>query len=649
MRWVGLSLLGVALSWAQEERLIRGLFTPSRPTVVRIEELLQIEGQVYDSLSQEPLIGAVVQAIGTEKGTLTQLDGRFTLTLSQAESQKVSALRISYLGYGERIVAIPELEKNPRIYLVPTGVLLREVQILASTATAFLTPLNFSRLTTKQISELRGSQEITEAMRFAPSVYASREGGGWGDSRINLRGFEQENIAVQINGIPVNDMENARIYWSNWVGLLEVTDEVQIQKGLGNARIVLPSVGGTLNLRTLSPQTERRFTLTTEASNIYSSRLSFVYHSGLSQKGWALTLAGNRTVGPGYIPGTDLSAWGYYLALSKEVGTRHRLLLTALGAPQWHYQRFTYLTARDVDTLYRGPFHNYDYGYLDGQRYGNFRNFYHKPLISLSHFWTISPRVNLLSSAYMSFGRGGGSGILAVRSEWNPRASTTRLPLRYDGLIDWEAVRTNNRARRDTFIRANGDTLIGYAANLIHRNSVNSHNWYGLVSALQWTLGPLEINTGIDLRYYVGYHYREVTNLFGADFWIDTFNVREGEPLRVVRSDTTYVLRNARLTRIGDRVNYDYDSYITWVGGFVEARYNKGPLTASLIFAGANTSYQRQENFRYRPENQPLRSPAVNIFSYTAKGGLGVRLTDESLLYLSGGYFTRPPSSSLCL
>ncbi|RMF53867.1 MAG: carboxypeptidase-like regulatory domain-containing protein, partial [Bacteroidetes bacterium] len=151
MRWVGLSLLGVALSWAQEERLIRGLFTPSRPTVVRIEELLQIEGQVYDSLSQEPLIGAVVQAIGTEKGTLTQLDGRFTLTLSQAESQKVSALRISYLGYGERIVAIPELEKNPRIYLVPTGVLLREVQILASTATAFLTPLNFSRLTTKQI------------------------------------------------------------------------------------------------------------------------------------------------------------------------------------------------------------------------------------------------------------------------------------------------------------------------------------------------------------------------------------------------------------------------------------------------------------------------------------------------------------------
>lgn len=643
MRWLGILLVG-GLLWAQEERLIRGVFTtPQRPALTQTERGTLVQGQVWDSLTREPLAGAIVQVLGTDKGTITELDGQFRLQLTPEEVQKAPRIRIAYLGYEEKTLSLSELEKAPQIALVPSGVFLKEVQILASTATALLTPLNFSRLTSKQVMEMRGSQEITEAMRFAPSVYASREGGGWGDSRINLRGFEQENIAVQINGIPVNDMENARIYWSNWVGLLEVTDEVQIQKGLGNARIVLPSIGGTLNLRTFPPQSERRFVLTSEASNVYSSRLSLVYHSGLLPKGWALTLAGNRTVGPGYIPGTDLSAWGYYLALSKTIGTQHRLLLTALGAPQWHYQRFTYLTQRDVDTLTRSPFHNYDYGYLDGQRYGNFRNFYHKPLISLSHFWTISPRVNLLSSVYVSFGRGGGSGILNIRSEWNPRASTTRLPLRYDGLIDWEAVRANNRAKRDTFIRATGDTVIGYAANLIHRNSVNSHNWYGLVSALQWTLGPLELNTGVDLRYYVGYHYREVTNLFGADFWVDTFDLRRGEPLRVVRSDTTYVLRSARLTRLGDRVNYDYDSYITWIGGFAEARYSRGPFTASLVLAAANTGYQRQENFRYRPEDRSLRSPTINILSYTAKGGLGLRLTDQSLLYVSGGYFTRPP------
>jgi outer membrane receptor for ferrienterochelin and colicin len=73
---------------------------------------------------------------------------------------------------------------------------------------------------------VRGSQDVTEAFRLPPSTYASREGGGWGDSRINLRGFAQENIAVLINGIPVNDMENSRVYWSNWVGILDVADEI---------------------------------------------------------------------------------------------------------------------------------------------------------------------------------------------------------------------------------------------------------------------------------------------------------------------------------------------------------------------------------------------------------------------------------------
>ncbi|MCS7296825.1 MAG: TonB-dependent receptor [Bacteroidia bacterium] len=637
----------LAVSWwafAQEERLTRSLISAERrPTLIRKEETVLIQGRVRDKETGEPLIGAVVRLQNSEKGSLTQLDGSFSLSLRPEEASPDAILSITYIGYEEKSLSLKELEAGGEVQLMPLGVSVKEILILSSVANSLLTPLNFTRLESKQILELRGSQELTESMRFSPSVYASREGGGWGDSRINIRGFEQENIAVQINGIPVNDMENSRVYWSNWLGLSEVLEEVQVQKGLGNARIVLPSIGGTLNLRTIPPQADRRFILTSEASNVYTSRLGLIYHSGMSSTGWAVTLAGNRAVGPGYIPGTDFSSWTYYLAISKQVGERHRFLLQGFGAPQWHYQRFRYLTWRDIDTLYRSPFHNYDYGYLDGQRYSNLRNFYHKPLVSLSHFWTLSDKVNLLSAAYASFGRGGGSGILNIRREWDSRQSTYSLPFRPDGLIDWEKVRQDNRSRPDTFIRANGDTLIGYAANLIHRNSINSHNWYGLVSALNLNIGRLEINSGIDLRYYVAYHYREITNLFGADFWIDTFDVRRGESMKVIIRDTARTLRHARITRVGDRVNYDYDSFIGWVGGFSEIKYQGGPLAATLVLAAANTTYQRRENFRYRPEERALLSPTIGIFSYTAKGGVGLRLLENSLLYVSGGYFTRPP------
>ncbi len=634
----------LSLLWSQEESRKRAFIARTLPpSVTRQENQIVLQGIIQDAETKEPLPGASIRLPKSGQGTVSRLDGSFSLSLPAETASADEFVLISYVGYQEKEIPIAELEKSSALIELRPGTLtLKEIQIISSTANTLITPVNFTRLESKTILEVRGSQDVTEAFRLSPSTYASREGGGWGDSRINLRGFEQENIAVLINGIPVNDMENSRVYWSNWVGVLEVVDEIQVQKGVGNARIVLPTIGGTLNLRTLAPQSQRQFRFTSEVSNVYTLRTGFVLHTGLSPKGWSVSLSGGRAAGPGYIRGTDFEAWNYYLAISKDLG-RHRLMFQALGAPQWHYQRFAYLRKRDIDTLYRDIHHNYDYGYLDGQIYSNSRNYYHKPLLSLSHYWQISEKVRLLSSGYASFGRGGGSGILNVRREWDRTQSPYRLPLRFDGLIDWERVRLDNRVKRDTLIRASGDTLVGYAANLIHRNSVNSHNWYGLISNVNITTGPFEINAGVDARYYIAYHYREIKDLLGADFWIDTFDVRNGETMTILVNGQPRTIRNARLTRLGDRVNYDYDSYITYLGGFSEIKYDRGPLTAVLVLAGTQNRFQRQENFRYRPEDRALRSPTISIFSYVAKVGVGLRITEKALLFANGGYFTRPP------
>ena len=41
-----------------------------------------------------------------------------------------------------------------------------------------------------------------------------------------------------IDGIPVNDMENGWVYWSNWFGLDAVTSNVQVQRGLEPLRLL---------------------------------------------------------------------------------------------------------------------------------------------------------------------------------------------------------------------------------------------------------------------------------------------------------------------------------------------------------------------------------------------------------------------------
>ena len=110
------------------------------------------------------------------------------------------------------------------------------------------TPVAVSTLTTSEIEERIGNLELPELLNSTPGVFATGGGGAFGDSRITLRGFQQENIAVLINGMPVNDMENGRVYWSNWAGLTDVVSAMQVQRGLGSSPLPISSVGGTITV-----------------------------------------------------------------------------------------------------------------------------------------------------------------------------------------------------------------------------------------------------------------------------------------------------------------------------------------------------------------------------------------------------------------
>ncbi len=60
-----------------------------------------------------------------------------------------------------------------------------------------------------------------------------------------------------INGVPVNDMENGRVYWSNWAGLSDVTSAMQVQRGLGASKVAVPSIGGTINILSKSSDVQK--------------------------------------------------------------------------------------------------------------------------------------------------------------------------------------------------------------------------------------------------------------------------------------------------------------------------------------------------------------------------------------------------------
>lgn len=69
-----------------------------------------IKGQIVDAKSNEPLIGVNITVEGTSNGTISDIDGRFTLSVAAN-----AVLKISYIGYQEKKIKVDDLKKEPII------------------------------------------------------------------------------------------------------------------------------------------------------------------------------------------------------------------------------------------------------------------------------------------------------------------------------------------------------------------------------------------------------------------------------------------------------------------------------------------------------------------------------------------------------
>ena len=216
-----------------------------------------VTGTVMDSDQKDALIGATVYLKGTNYGTATDFNGAFEMSDVDAGDY---TLVISYTGYAEMTKAITVTSGTNDLgsfMLTGNSIGIDEVSVIASIAIDRKTPVAVSTIKGTEIEAKLGSQEYPEILRSTPSIYVTKSGGGFGDARINVRGFNQSNTAVMINGIPVNDMENGWVYWSNWAGLSDVTSNLQVQRGLGASKLAVPSVGGSINIITNAADFEK--------------------------------------------------------------------------------------------------------------------------------------------------------------------------------------------------------------------------------------------------------------------------------------------------------------------------------------------------------------------------------------------------------
>jgi len=625
-----------------------------------------VSGIVSDDLG-EPLLGVnVIYEPG--KGGVTNFNGEYQLKLKPGEYD----LEVSYVGFESQKKHVRVADKNLFVNFKLIPITLSEVEVVGDVAKTRETPIAFSNVSPVQMEEQLAAQDIPLILNATPGVYATQSGGGDGDARINIRGFSQRNVAVMLDGIPVNDMENGWVYWSNWFGLDAVMRNTQVQRGLGASKLAIPSVGGTINITTKGIDNKRNISLKQEVGNNGFLRTSLGLTTGRMASGWGVTFAGSYKRGDGWVDQTWTEGWFYFLRVDKEF-KKHTLSLSAMGAPQKHGQRShkkhisTYdteyaleagMSQHAIDSLQNnglptnmGLRYNPNWGYLErvsvtatdtiypGSRAtSTANNFYHKPMFSLRDFWTVNDRLYISNILYLSLGNGGGRGF-----------STTP---EYD-----------QNFQQDLQSPYNANNNFPYAFNdrkestNIMRNAMNNHFWLGLLSTFDYNLSKtFTISGGIDLRTYKGEHYREVDDLFGGNYYLDDGNQNEAK-------DTAYRKYE------GDKIGYNNDAQVRWGGIFAQLKYQEGSFTAFLNVTTSLSSYKRIDYFlpklldvsdstysvgyadtvyydgeMYTRDSPQLRTNETawkTLPGFTIKGGVNYNINETMNVFVNLGYLSK--------
>ena len=591
---------------------------------------------------------------GAQYGSITETTGQYDIAGVPAGSYNVRVRMIGFSADNEEVSVVAGETTTLDVAMTPSALALGSLEVLAERAEARRTPVAFTDVSKAQIQAQLGSRDLPLVLDVTPSVYATAQGGGAGDARINVRGFSQRNTAVMINGVPVNDMENGWVYWSNWDGLGDASASIQLQRGLSAINLATPSIGGTLNVVTDPSSRNPGYNLKQEFGSGNFLKTTMTASTG-PMDDFALTASVARKTGDGQVDGTWTDAWSFYIASQYKMGDRNRLEFYALGAPQRHGHNLYKLNIATLNREFAASLDDYDRAALEqfaneagrfwnpnfngvdpsysGRQFSssgpgngvfsrhsrNFinerENYFYKPQVNLNWYSNLGNGLTANTVAYYSGGSGGGTGPF--------------------GSLRWDYTYNQRFADWNATIQRNRDNGDGGSRGIL-RNSVNNQSTWGVVTRLHKEFaGDLNTEFGIDWRTATIEHYREVRDLLGgthfnncfgscaSDFW----NEDAGEGNR----------------GLGDKIVYHNENDVNWLGLHLQAEKSSPAGSFYGMVGWSRNVYDFTDFFTKGSGGGPLELSSGGLTGYQIKGGAVRNMGPEWSVYGNAGVVSKVP------
>ena len=169
-----------------------------------------ISGTIRDDASSETLISATIYDMLSGKGTLTNAQGRYSLTLPQGEVR----LRISYVGYQPYFDTFQlSANRELNISLTPN----RQLQTVTVTAdrvsshrSSQMSAIDIPVEHIKSVPVLFGETDVLKALQLLPGVQSGTEG----MSGIYVRGGGPDQNLFLLDGVPLYNVNHLGGFFS---------------------------------------------------------------------------------------------------------------------------------------------------------------------------------------------------------------------------------------------------------------------------------------------------------------------------------------------------------------------------------------------------------------------------------------------------
>jgi hypothetical protein len=623
-------------------------------------QLLQFEGRVVDQTTQQLLADVLVSTDLDQ--AVTGTDGSFFLELS-IDVTSVTFV-FSKAGYEStrRTIQITDFDVRDlgTIGLAPNrqanDLLAKEDQIPSIIVTQ------------AELDDDQSTQDISGLLAASNNTFQAAAAFAFGPARFRIRGLDSENTTIFMNGVPMNDLENGRVYWSAWGGLNDVMRNRTIDIGLNSNEYTFGGLGGGISIDTRASNQRKQLRASYAVSNrSYRNRIMLTYNSGMLESGWAFSFSGSRRwADEGYVEGTFYDAWSYFASIDRKLSDKHMLNLTAFGAPISRGR-----SAAAIQELYDlagTNYYNSYWGFQNGEKRNSRVSTTHQPVIILRHDWSLKGDASLMTSASVQFGRNGSTAL-----DWfggrDPRPNYYRyLPSFYDDpessrlqdlvtsyyqnnesarQVNWERMYNANYASDETVIGINGDTVAtgAWSRYIVEERRYDSKE-FNFNSLYQKTLNEnISLNAGLGYQYYQGDNYKLVDDLLGGEFYMDYDRFAEINNREDPEAKQNDLNNPDRMLREGDRFGYDYNpnirkAYLWAQSNFSYARWDffvAGDLSYTTLWRTGN-----MRNGLFKEESFG-DSDKKRFLNFGVKGGTTFKLDQRNYFFLNAMYLTRAP------